>query len=145
MQLAVLVSQQMQIDDLQAQRIGDLQGEHIVHGPSGPPGPSGPAGPAGRDGLQGRDGKDGKDGQDGQNGREGRDGVEGREGKEGKDGKDGTNGQNAAAEPSPSESHDHGKPPWNRGPLPGDLFGVHSSRWPQAPQPTGPHVMKQSP
>ncbi|MDH6124718.1 hypothetical protein P3T39_001663 [Kitasatospora sp. GP82] len=98
-QSAALVSQQMQIDDLQARHIGDLQAEHIAPGPSGPPGPPGPPG------LQGRDGKDGQNGQDGQNGRDGRDGGDGRDGKDGKD------GQGAVAKPSPTESRGHSKDP----------------------------------
>ncbi|MGW7523324.1 hypothetical protein [Streptomyces sp. NPDC054783] len=73
-QSAVLIAQQMWIDDLQTQPVG-LQ-ERLQTTPSGPPGPPGPAGPIGPPG------KDGTDGQDGQNG------TEGRSGKDGTDGKD---------------------------------------------------------
>ncbi|MEV6111222.1 hypothetical protein AB0L59_01580 [Streptomyces sp. NPDC052109] len=73
-QSAVLISQQMQIDDLQVQPI-DLQ-QKVEPGPSGPSGPAGPRGPAGPIGPQG---KDGQDGQDGQNGRDGKDGKDGKD------------------------------------------------------------------
>ncbi|MGX1543096.1 hypothetical protein [Streptomyces adustus] len=84
-QSALIVAQQMQIDDLRMQPI-DVQ-ESIAPGPSGPSGPPGPTGPAGAIGPPGKDGKDGRDGKDGANG---------------KDGKDGTNGKDAVAPPASS-------------------------------------------
>ncbi|MDT0462609.1 hypothetical protein [Streptomyces gibsoniae] len=119
-----LISEQGQIDDLQAHQI-DV-------GPSGPPGPAGPAGPQGIQGKDGKDGKDGRDGhegqngQDGQDGREGRDGTDGREGRDGKDGTDGKdgqngqNGQNANGSPRPSASHRHHRYSYDRA-LPNDV------------------------
>ncbi|MFF2149319.1 hypothetical protein [Kitasatospora sp. NPDC058190] len=114
-QSAALISQQMQIDDLQVHHIGDLAGGNVTPAPSGPPGPPGPPGP------QGREGKDGKDGKDGSEGREGR------EGRDGKDGKDGKDGQNAAPKPSPTPSPSHHKDSWKKT-LPGDSSSVDSSR-----------------
>ncbi|MFE7323518.1 hypothetical protein ACFU8W_00780 [Streptomyces sp. NPDC057565] len=78
-QSALLIAQQMQIDDLQMQPV-DVQEslEPGPAGPSGPPGPTGPAGPIGppgKDGANGKDGTNGKDGKDGANGKDGKDAV----------------------------------------------------------------------
>jgi hypothetical protein len=83
-QSAALISQQMQIDDLQVHHIGDLAGGNVSPGPSGPPGPPGPPGP------------------------------QGREGKDGKDGKDGQNAAPAAPKPSPTPSPSHHKDSWKK-------------------------------
>lgn len=78
-QSALIVAQQMQIDDLQMQPV-DVQAnvKPGPSGPSGPPGPSGPGGPigpAGKDGTDGKDGKEGTNGQDGTAGKDGQDAV----------------------------------------------------------------------
>ncbi|MEK0097523.1 hypothetical protein ACFC4G_37015 [Streptomyces sp. NPDC056002] len=86
-QSALIVAQQMQIDDLQMQPV-DVQA-NVEPGPSGPSGPAGPVGPAGPIGPAGKDGTNGKDGKDGTNG---------------KDGKDGANGKDAVAPPAPAAS-----------------------------------------
>lgn len=78
-QSALLVAQQVQIDDLRMQPV-DLQAsvKPGPSGPSGPPGPSGPVGPigpAGKDGTDGKDGKEGTNGKDGTAGKDGKDAV----------------------------------------------------------------------
>ncbi|MFF1593004.1 hypothetical protein ACFVY0_33525 [Streptomyces sp. NPDC058286] len=78
-QSALLVAQQVQIDDLRMQPV-DVQAnvEPGPSGPSGPPGPTGPGGPigpAGKDGTNGKDGKDGTNGKEGTNGKDGKDAV----------------------------------------------------------------------
>ncbi|MFD3564089.1 hypothetical protein ACFWVU_31185 [Streptomyces sp. NPDC058686] len=86
-QSALIVAQQLQIDDLRMQPV-DVQAS-VEPGPSGPSGPPGPSGPGGPIGPAGKDGTDGKDG---------RDGTNGRDGTSGKDGKD------AVAPPAPASS-----------------------------------------
>ncbi|MFF1684915.1 MULTISPECIES: hypothetical protein [unclassified Streptomyces] len=86
-QSALIVAQQVQIDDLRMQPV-DVQAS-VEPGPSGPSGPPGPSGPGGPIGPAGKDGTDGKDG---------RDGTNGRDGTSGKDGKD------AVAPPAPASS-----------------------------------------
>ncbi|MET7516924.1 hypothetical protein ABZS88_26230 [Streptomyces sp. NPDC005480] len=78
-QSALLVAQQMQIDDLRMQPV-DVKanvepGPSGPSGPPGPPGPGGPIGPPGVDGTNGKDGKDGTDGTDGSSGKDGKDAV----------------------------------------------------------------------
>ncbi|MER5957223.1 hypothetical protein ACFC18_47815 [Streptomyces sp. NPDC056121] len=78
-QSALLVAQQLQIDDLRMQPV-DVQAnvEPGPSGPSGPPGPTGPGGPIGppgKDGTNGKDGKDGTNGKDGTSGKDGKDAV----------------------------------------------------------------------
>ncbi|MFD8717666.1 hypothetical protein ACFV2H_06470 [Streptomyces sp. NPDC059629] len=86
-QSALLIAQQVQIDDLQMQPV-DIQ-ESLEPGPPGPSGPPGPTGPPGPIGPPGKDGKDGKDGKEGANG---------------KDGTNGKDGKDAVAPPAPAKS-----------------------------------------
>lgn len=76
-QSALIITQQLQIDDLQLQPV-NVQ-ESLEPGPPGPSGPPGPTGPAGPIGPPGKDGTDGQDGQDGSNGRDGKDGKDGKD------------------------------------------------------------------
>lgn len=76
-QSALIIAQQLQIDDLQLQPV-NVQ-ESLEPGPPGPSGPPGPTGPAGPIGPPGKDGTDGQDGQDGSNGRDGKDGKDGKD------------------------------------------------------------------
>jgi hypothetical protein len=76
-QSALIVAQQMQIDDLRMQPV-DVQAS-VEPGPSGPSGPPGPPGPGGPIGPPGKDGTDGKDGKDGTNGKEGASGKDGKD------------------------------------------------------------------
>ncbi|MER6071422.1 hypothetical protein ABT187_21760 [Streptomyces sp. NPDC001817] len=75
-QSAVLIAQQMRIDDLQAQPVGLQERlQAAASGPPGPPGPPGPIGPPGKDGKDGQDGKDGTEGRSGKDGKDGKDAV----------------------------------------------------------------------
>ncbi|MGW6362562.1 hypothetical protein ACWFR5_47255 [Streptomyces sp. NPDC055092] len=76
-QSALIVAQQMQIDDLRMQPV-DVQAS-VEPGPSGPSGPPGPPGPGGPIGPPGKNGTDGKDGKDGTNGKEGTSGKDGKD------------------------------------------------------------------
>ncbi|MFI9777375.1 hypothetical protein ACIHCV_22105 [Streptomyces sp. NPDC051956] len=76
-QSALLVAQQMQIDDLRMEPV-DLQAS-VKPGPSGPSGPPGPTGPVGPIGPAGKDGTDGKDGKEGTNGKDGTSGKDGKD------------------------------------------------------------------
>lgn len=76
-QSALIVAQQVQIDDLQMQPV-DVQA-NVKPGPSGPSGPPGPSGPGGPIGPAGKDGTDGKDGKEGTNGKDGTAGKDGKD------------------------------------------------------------------